>query len=336
VLQIHNHTPFRTERGILVDKDGAQIWIVAIKATYTFDNSGQVALAAEQEPVCVAPEYFGEPGKSSLKREAELAVEHPGTDVAVNASAYAPSGRPATSVNVAIEVGGLRKMLTVFGDRIWKVGALGARKTDPQPFLRIPIVYERAFGGLVGEGAASAGEPANPVGVGFALEKTLLHQRPLPNVEDFNHHIESWKDRPAPAGLGAIASDWSPRRELAGTFDDNWKRTQAPLWPLDHKSLFHRSAAPGMWSEQPLKGGERVATVALTPLGNMSFRLPREAFIVETRFAGKRIAQPPPQLDRIILDLDDCHVVMVWSARLACGTRARQVEYTSVELKKRI
>jgi hypothetical protein len=334
VLQIYNYSPFKTERAVLLDKNGAQVWVVAIKATYLFDEAGRTRLADEQEPVFVAPEYFGEPAKSSLRREGELVIEHPGTDIVFNASAHAP-GRAAPSVNVAVEVAGLRKMLTVFGNRIWTVGSFGTRKSAPEPFQSIPIVYERSFGGRAPEGALG-GEARNPIGQGFALREVDLHHHPLPNVEDYQTKIESWKDRPPPAGLGAIASDWSPRRELAGTFDDKWKRTQAPLWPLDHQPLFHRSASPGLWSEQPLNGGERVATVGLTPSGKASFRLPHEAFIVESGVAGKRIAQPPPQLDRVIIDMDDRRLVMVWSARLACGTRARQVEYTSIDLKRRI
>jgi hypothetical protein len=334
VLQIHNYTPFKTERGILLDKNGAQVWVVAIKATYLFDESGTVRLADEQEPVFVAPDYFGEPGKSSLRREGELVIEHPGTDIVFNASAHAP-GRSATSMNVAVDVAGLRKVLRVFGDRTWTVGSVGVRKSAPARFETIPIVYERAFGGRAREGVAD-GEPRNPVGVGFAAREVDLHRHPLPNVEDPQIKIESWKDRPPPAGFGAVASDWSPRRELAGTFDDTWKQTQAPLWPLDHHPLFHRSASPGLWSEHPLKGGERVATFGLTPSGSLSFRLPREAFIVESGVAGRRIAQPPPQLDRVIVDMDDRRVVLVWSARLACGTRGRQVEYTSIDLKRRI
>ncbi len=334
MLQIYNYSPFKTERAVLLDKNGAQVWVVAIKATYLFDEAGKTRLADEQEPVFVAPEYFGEPGKSSLRREGELVIEHPGTDIVFNASAYAP-GRAAPSVNVAVEVAGLRKTLTVFGNRIWTVGSFGTRKSAPEPFQSIPIVYERAFGGRAPEGVLG-GEARNPIGQGFALREVDLHHHPLPNVEDYQTKIESWKDRPPPAGLGAIASDWSPRRELAGTFDDTWKRTQAPLWPLDHQPLFHRSASPGLWSEQPLGGGERVATVGLTPSGTTSFRLPREAFIVESGVAGKRIAQPPPQLDRVIIDMDDRRLVMVWSARLACGTRARQVEYTSIDLKRRL
>jgi hypothetical protein len=336
MLQIYNYTPFQTERGILLDKNGVQVWVVAIKATYAFDDAGKVKLAEEQEAVCLAPEHFGEPGKSSLRREGELVVEHPGTDIAVNAAAYAPGNRPAASVNVAVDVAGLRKALTVFGDRVWTVSGLGAYKTTPRPFGRMPIVYERAFGGLLGEGATSAGEPRNPVGVGFALDKAQLHQQPLPNVEELTGHIESWKDRPAPAGLGVIASDWSPRREFAGTFDESWKRTRAPFWPSDHNPLFHRSAPAGLWSQQPLRGGERVAMVGLTPSGRLEFRIPHEAFLVETRLGGRRFTQPPPQLDRVIIDVDERRLVQVWVARLACGARARQVEFTSVDLKKRL
>jgi hypothetical protein len=334
VLQVHNFTPFQTERGVLVDPAANQIWVVAIKATYVIAEDGAVKRADEQEPVAVAPAYFGEPGLSSLRREQELTFAHPGTDVTVNAAAHAAGGRPVTSMNVAVEVAGMRKAVTVVGDRVWRVGALGARKSSPEPFTRVPIVYERAFGGTIPDDPTAI-DPRNPVGTGFARSDLDLHERPLPNVEEFQRPIDSWKDRPAPAGFGAVGPNWAPRSELAGTFDEAWKKTHAPYWPSDHDVLFHRSASPGLWSEKPLRGHERVATTGLTPSGSLSFRLPHESFVIETHFAGQRIVHPP-QLDRVIVDLDERRLIMVWCARLPCGARARQVEFTRVDLKARI
>ncbi len=83
MLQIRNDTPFQTDRAILLDKEGNHVWVVAVKATYTL----HLELAAEQEPVCKAPEYLGAPEKSSLRRDCELVVEHPGTDILVNGRA---------------------------------------------------------------------------------------------------------------------------------------------------------------------------------------------------------------------------------------------------------
>ncbi len=335
MLQLYNHTPFEAQRGIKVDKHGGQIWVVVIKATYVLEESGETRLADQQEPVCLVPEYYGEPGRSSLKREEELVEAHPGTDVVVNGSAHAPGGRRTPSVDVAVEVAGLRKLLTVFGNRVWRPAGVAPRASSPEPFTTLRIVYERAYGGTL-PGRPPVGDARNPIGVGFATDKAQLENRPLPNVEDHRSRIESWKDRPPPAGLGAVAGSWSPRRELAGTFDAGWKRTQAPLWPEDFNPVFHRSAAPGLWSEQPLKGGEKMTTVGLTPSGTLRFRLPREALVVETRLRGERIQHHPPQLDRVIVDLDDRKVVMVWSTRMPCGNRARQIEFTTVDRKRKL
>lgn len=332
MLQVYNSSPFSAERGILLDKTGAQVWVVVIKATYVFDHAGNVSLADQQEPVCLAPEYYGDAAATGLRREAELVVAHPGTDITLNATAYAAGGRASTFARVAVDVAGLHKEVLVVGDRQWVRGAIGVAPSEPQPFVQMPIRYERAFGG----GEPSAFEPRNPIGVGFAPSVDEIEGRPLPNVEDPRQPIQRWTDRPPPTGLGAVAPGWSPRRELAGTFDETWKRTRAPHWPADHDPLFHRSAPAGLWSEKPLRGGERLEAAGLTPSGRLALRLPREGLIVETHVAGRRIAHGAPPIDRVIVDVDERRLMLVWCTRLACGTRARQVKFTSVDLKRRL
>lgn len=332
MLQVYNSSPFQTGRGIVLDVTAAQIWVVVIKATYAFDDTGQVVLADEQEPVCLGPEHFGDPATSGLRREAELAAAHPGTDVTLNATAYPTGGRAATSAQVTVDIAGSNKQLLVTGDRVWRRGPLGIAPSEPEPFLEMPIRYERAFGGTGPSGL----DPRNPVGTGFAPSLDEVVGQRLPNIEDPRQPVRSWRDRPPPAGLGAIASGWSPRRELGGTFDDAWKRTRAPHWPADHDPLFHRSAPTDQWSEQPLRGGERLEAAGVTRAGRLTLRLPYEAFLLETRFGGRRVTHDRPSLDRVIVDVDERRLVMVWCVRLACGTRGRQVEFTSVELKRRL
>ncbi len=217
---------------------------------------------------------------------------------------------------------------------IWYKGFTGLAKTGPRPFERMPIIWERAFGGTEADTAtgALAVEARNPIGRGFATAASLLVDKPLPNVEDILHPIRGWKDRPPPAGLGAIAPDWSPRRERGGTYDEVWKRTRVPLWPQDYDPRFHQSAPAGLVSEPPLKGGETVSTTGLVPEGKLVFRLPREYLVVETQL-GNRWVRQPVQLERVIVEPDERRVVMVWGSRLDCRVRARQVSETRISIK---
>jgi hypothetical protein len=335
MLQIDNQTPFRTERGLQIDARGSQVWVVVVKATYTIDAGGATRMAADQEPVATAPAWLGEPGRSSLRRESELVVEHPGTDVTFNATAHAPGGRPAPHVDVGVTVGAARRLLRVFGDRVWQKKATGLARSAPEPFARMPIVWERAYGGTAvdPQTGAVAMDGRNPVGRGFAPEPSLLEGKPLPNVEDLAHQIDSWRSRPAPAGLGALAPGWSPRSERGGTYDEDWRRTRMPLLPKDYDPRFHQSAPPELVCEAPLRGGEEVRTTGLVPEGELAFRLPRVHLGVETLVRGDWLFQRV-RLERVIVEPDERRLVMVWGSRLDCGTRGRDVERTRVSQKQ--
>jgi hypothetical protein len=326
MLQIQNETPFQVDRALLLDAKGGHVWVVTIKATYRLDDRDKPAVHETQEPVILSPKWSGEPGKSSLLRESELTVEHPGTDVTFNATACAPEGRKVHQLDVGVMVGQLKKMLRVFGERVWYKGLGGLTKTAPLPFERIPIVWERAYGGTE--------DARNPIGRGFATTASNLVEQPLPNIEDLAHPIQSWKDRPHPAGLGAIPVHWSPRRELGGTYNEAWRRRRMPLWPEDYDARFHQAAPPGLSSQQPLHGGEIVSTVGLVPAGKLTFQVPREHLVVETRHAGNWSRQRV-HLERLIVEPSERKVLLVWSARLNCATRGRDVEVSRVYTKVR-
>jgi hypothetical protein len=328
VLQISNLTPFQADRAILLDKDGNQVWVVVVKATYHLDDDGTVRLHDEQEPVCHAPVYAGEPGQSSLLRESELVVDHPGTDVTLNATAYAPGGVPMTTLDVTAAVGQVTRTLRVFGDRHWTQGPLGPIKTRPRPFVEMPIRYELAFGG----GSGAKRDERNPVGTGIAAGRGDAIGMPLPNVEDPNKLVRRLGSRPYPVGFGAIGADWSPRKEYGGTYDDAWQKNRLPLWPEDFDPHHLQSAHPDMVSEQPLRGGEEVWLSNLTLESRLSFSLPRVFLTVLTEFEDETV-RSPVQLDRVIIEPDDRRLVMVWRSSLNCGPSARGVIKTIVDTK---
>jgi hypothetical protein len=211
--QVDNRTPFAADRGWVRDRDGAEVWLVAVKATFDIRADGTTAISQEQPPVLRLPQYFSEPGKSSIRYESDLMLTKRTTDVTVVGHACAPAGQRVQQLDVGFRVGPIQKVLRVFGDREW--GAASA--SDPQPFERMPLVYERAYGGVDRLSATPDvdWDWRNPVGTGYATSRRHASGLRLANIEDPKHLIGSWSDRPAPAGFGPVASHWQPRAALA-------------------------------------------------------------------------------------------------------------------------
>jgi hypothetical protein len=334
MLQLSNETPFAAERSVQLDPNGVQHWVVVVKATYRLDRSGALHLHAKQEPVCVSPLFAGEEGASSLLRENEISYSCAGTDVVINGSAHAPGARPTTEMEVRVAFGTVRKILRVVGERKWTPAGSDLVASSPLTFVDMPLAYERAYGGTAQDDSGAI-EPRNPVGRGFGVRAQALVDQFLPNVEDPAHPIRTWRDRPPPAGLGAVASHWSPRRELAGTFGESWQSNKLPLWPDDFNPLFFSVAAAGMRSATPLQGGERVVLEGLTADGSLSFNLPREVLMIDTWLGQSRLRQTA-HLQRVIIEPDESRLMMVWASILRCGTRFREIARSRVDYKPRV
>jgi hypothetical protein len=152
-----------------LDKEGREHLVVCVKGTYTLPKDGSVPRLSEvQRPLEAADTFSGKPGFSAPIHESDYAPIKPRCDILLNGSAYAPDGRPATRVPVGLQFGGLRKHFDVVGDRVWEYSLLVTKASWPKPFVRMPISYDRAFGGV----DDSQGDPAkvraileNPVGV---------------------------------------------------------------------------------------------------------------------------------------------------------------------------
>lgn len=330
--QVDNRTPFSAERGWVRDRNGAEIWLVAVKATFDITPDGSTEVSKEQPPVLRVPEYFGEPGKSSIKYEADLILTKTTTDILVVGRAHVPHGQRASELDVGFRVGPVQKLLRVFGDRTW--GSLGPSK--PQGFVSMPLVYERAFGGVDQRSPHPERDWdwRNPVGRGFAVKKDHLEGVPVPNIEWPDRPIRAWDARPAPAGFGALASHWQPRASYAGTYDHNWMKTRQPLLPDDFQDRFFQCAPADQQSPEFLRGGEPVVLYHLTPAGDLRFPLPRTFLRLETRFyTGERTVHGAPKLHTVILEPDFPRVSMVWHSALPCHFKVQKLERTIVTMK---
>jgi len=333
---LENQTPFAAERTWVRDKNGAEVWVVAVKATWTIHPDGSTKLAKEQVEVYRVPLYRGEPGKSSLLSEADLVHTKPVTDIILHGHAYAPSGTLATQVDVTLRLGTVQKTLRVFGDRYWGEAFLGPGITDPEPFEKMPVTYERAFGGTdqIDDNPKKHGwERRNPVGTGFATKAEHLAGHLVPNVEDPHDLIGGWKDRPQPAGFGPIARDWSPRVELAGTYDQKWVDERLPLLPLDFDDRFYQSAPKDQQATGYLRGGEAVELMNLTPAGYLSFALPRVWLTFSTELGRERV-EHRANLHTVTLEPDVPRVIMLWHTMLPCHGKDQKLYRTIIGQKE--
>ncbi|MGH8497947.1 MAG: DUF2169 family type VI secretion system accessory protein [Methylococcales bacterium] len=330
--QVDNRTPFAAERGWVRDRNGAEIWLVAVKATFDINPDGTTEISKEQPPVLRIPEYYGEPGKSSIKYEADLVLTKKTTDVLVVGYAYAPGDKPVTELDVGFRVGPVQKMLRVFGDRQW--AASGA--SSAQPFTKMPIVYERAFGGAdpKSDHPDRDWEWRNPLGTGFVVSGDHADGLKLPNIEYPNELMRSKKDRPSPAGFGPICSHWQPRVSYAGTYDDHWMKNRQPLLPDDFDERFFQCAPLDQQTPTFLRGGEPCVLYRLTPEGDLRFFLPKLYFGFETRFYdGSREFHKTRNLHTVILEPDFPRVSIVWHSALPCHFKVQKLERTTISLK---
>lgn len=335
---LDNKTPFAADNTWVRDENGAEEWIVAIKGSFVIQPDGQQVLDEKQARVAYFPEFYGDPKTSSLAHEADLIHKKPCTDVIVDGCACSPRGQPVEAMDVRLRVANIDKTLRVYGDRVIQGGVVAASLTRPVPFTRMPIRYERAFGGTdqTAEDPKRHGwEPRNPVGVGFAMRRKGVLGSWAPNIEYPKSPYFNWRHG-TPAGFGSIARHWQPRMKRAGTYDDHWEKTRNPLLPADFDIRFYQCAPEDQQAQGHLKGGELVEQYNLTPDGYLGFRLPRVAFRLRTRFYDGTASEHRVVLHTVILQPESRRFQMVWHSQLPCHHKVNKLDTTTIVLKRRV
>jgi len=324
---INNCTPYKVGAAILRDKRGAETLIVAVRATFEIGVGGSTSPAEEQLDPVLAPKFLADPTQSSLIYDTDFVLAKPATDVVLQGHAYrggaGKSGEAWTEVTMSVD--GLRKTLLVTGDRFWEKGLLGLRVTRPEPFEKIPIIYERAFGGKDERSKRPAWDTRNPLGTGFAAKKRNLIGQRLPNITYPSR-------RSVPAGFGPIPRHWAPRVSLAGTYDEQWQKNRAPLLPDDCHDRFFQSAPADQQPAIHLRGGEPVELVNLGRPGVIRFDLPRIRLVLATNVGGK-IHEHRAKLHTVALEPDVLRFSLTWHSSLQCHNRTYKIRRINVREK---
>jgi len=339
MANFENETPFGVSVMPSTDRNGLNLLLVVVAAQFELPEPGSddspPRVAPTQEPPPMAEEYVGEPGQSSIRRDGQSSYTKPATDIYVCGDACASHGHPTTAMSVNIRVGPCAVDLRVFGDRVWeRAAALGVRPSDPAPFVKMPLVWERAYGGVAKSSTVQrpAFEPRNPIGCGLETDRQDAIGKPVPNIEDPRQPLGGITDRPRPVGIGPIARHWQPRVSYAGTYDDAWKRQRAPLWPLDLDERFFCSAPSYLQASPHLTGGEAVVLQGLHPNGPIRFRLPILRLRSLTRFLDDDPTQRALVLDGVLFETDLHRLTMYYRASVPTALGFIKHQQTSVHL----
>ena len=320
-LELINATKMQAGYTLGMEPSGRERVVVVVKGTFAIpEDHSEAVLADEQAPLVMADEFTGEPGFSATLYESEFAPYKPRCDVLLNGSAYAPGGKPAERVAVRMRLGSLDKSFEVVGERIWDKVLLGVAASYPVPFARMPISYDRAYGGS--DAAPNKPEKSkcfteNPVGIGFypMTPRRKLVGKPLPNTCETGRIVDTVSGKYRPMAFGPIGRNFAARLPLAGTYDQEWQDNVFPFLPADFDPLYHQSAPRDQQVEYP-SGGEDIELENLTPEGTTRFRLPAVEVPVEFTTADYERTTSNAVLDTIIIEPDLARMMLLWRASL--------------------
>lgn len=324
MLQLNNRTPFAAMPMLFPNAAGIDTMFAVVKGTFAIGD--RLALADEQLPVTLQDQHYGDPAKTSIRMPSDVSLEKLGTDVVVVGSACAAGEKPTWQMDVSVSVGAVTKTVRVCADRVWD-GVPGAAATWVAPFVRMPLVWERAFGGHDESSDPVAADSRNPVGVGFRGHNSArpIAGMRLPNIEDPTAPISSPTQVTPPAGLGPVAPHWQPRQRYAGTYDNEWMQNRAPYLPRDFDVRFCQIAPSGLVTPGHLRGGELVQLTGVTPNGAIRFQLPTQGVEVTYLLDGGEESRPA-LLDTLIIEPDARRAILVWRAALPCDKKALKVK----------
>jgi hypothetical protein len=316
-----------------LERSGREVLVIVVKGTFRIpaEPGARLQLHEEQLPLATSDTYWGEPGLSALKYEADFPPRKLKCDVLLHGTAYAPQGRPVERVAVGLKVGEWSKSFNVVGDRLW-IAAGGLRATSPQPFLQQPISYDFAFGGVDQHHEDPAEHGAfmpNPSGRGYHrhLRSEWLDGSPLPNTEEPGHAVTHPDGSYRPMSFGPIGRHWEPRYRYAGTYDQAWREKVFPFLPADFDERYYQSAPEDQQIPLPV-GEQTVSLVNVTPDGIREFTLPH--FDAPITIFPRRGAREDGRasVDTIMIEPDLERVTMAW--RLARPLKRNMLEVAQV------
>jgi hypothetical protein len=113
--------------------------------------------------------------------------------------------------------------------------------------------------------------------------------------------------------FGPVGRSWTPRAQLAGTYDQAWLDSRAPFWPTDFDHRYFQAAPADQWIPHP-RGGEEVILKNLSPGGQVAFRLPDMTLpVLIIPFRGRDV-ELNAAVDTLLIEPDLERFSLTWRA----------------------
>jgi hypothetical protein len=327
---------------------GEYILSVLVKRTYAI-RPGQACVRLPVAAKLVkGDKHYGDPRITPVQFESDLLPFKLATDIVVIGKACAPGGQPALELLCAVQAGQVRKEVLVTGDRtcIFQ-GNTSPRFTEPEPFLEMPVTYDRAYGGvdIRSEPGTSYPYPKNPLGRGFVVSniREAVDGLALPNIEDPQQRLTPagiitgqyprWEHQLMPQGLGWYSKCLYPRALLAGVmpadrpFEEMMRKEYEKAVPEEQREMYRQTrlpdmdfrffngASPGLVVPY-MNGDEDVALERLAPEERLSFRLAGERPRIEIDI-GFGVYSPEVVMHTLTIRSDDRQLDLVWRGCVA-------------------
>jgi len=330
--EVDNRTPFAARGYFVCDKVGLEHWVVAIRGRFHILEDGLNRLADDQGEIRIKPDYSDDEGEE-LASEADFSPFRPRVDFLLGGDVTAAEERPVNKVHVGFEVAGHAKHAITFGKRRLRMLGGRLRLDGYEPFAPCRLSWRNGLGGPDLIETAGPAHSANPIGRGWTARWPHLPPNmeiELPLIESADKPI-GMGALPEPCGFGPIQPAWAPRADHAGTYDEDWRKYEAPLLPADFSPQFFQAAPDDQVFD--LKGGEKGRVFGLHKQGEYEFRLPQ--VIIETAtWLGRERVDARPRLISVSLDGTAKTLEMVWNAAVACHAGDMSVFRTRIHVKQ--
>jgi hypothetical protein len=298
--------------------DDVPAFVIA-KETYELSPTGALTPAVERVPI--SPEPIATPFGTF---HGEIFPRKDRADFAVLGTVRLPS--PRNQAVVTAKLGKLTSRLRITGERQWTSRMIGQPvPSSPQVFTEMPLSYARAFGGKSPGSMGELAWPHNPEGRGFYQAQEEAVGKPLPNIEwATSQPIQSWQERPEPAGWGPYPMFWGLRAKDSVILDNEKNVTG-----ISRKAFNH--AHPSMVVDD-IPCGTRVDIEGMRPQ-HITFEVPALKLVLRWT-CGTDQGEAALATDGLFVWVDQQKVVVTQRARLRYPFRPNEIRSAKLTEEK--
>jgi uncharacterized protein YjbI with pentapeptide repeats len=192
-----------------------QTWFVASPIVFFRLGTNEILAEHSQWPIALSG-----PG---VARGLDMGMPKVHGEVLISGFAFAGGNKYVKEQKAGFTIGSLTKDIRVLGDRKWCKCGSNYKSTDPEPFNKMPITYDLAFGG----------EEFSENTSGCGYESVKNNNFVIPNIESTNSPVTDIGAVYETEGFLPLDLTVPSQQKKAGTYNDYWLKNEYPGYPSD-------------------------------------------------------------------------------------------------------